>query len=203
MATTDTTRSANGAAVNSKADFIVRPAKSSDCDAILSLIRGLAEYEREPDAVENTAEQLRHDGFGPQPRFISWIAETTSTDKPSAVGFALCYYAYSTWTGTCLFLEDIYVIPEQRGCGVGMSLITTCIQYAAEQNLARVQWSALDWNTPALDFYQRIGAIQTREWVAHRMTRPIIQAFVAKYKDKYQRNGLATSTSSTSTSTSI
>lgn len=130
--------------------------------------------------------QLQADGWGAQPRFFAFMAEYESTDAAAtpispAVGFALCYYAYSTWKGTCLFLEDLYVQESHRACGVGMALMTRCIREASQRDCARVQFQALDWNAPALEFYKKVGASETREWIPIRFEREAIAAFLDKF----------------------
>jgi GNAT superfamily N-acetyltransferase len=163
--------------------YSIRLATSNDAEAILSLIQALADYERESKEVTNTAEQLRQDGWGASPKFIAWVAEWNLEDTKKVVGFALCFYNYSTWKGVCLYLEDLFVLPEYRSFGVGKSLISTCIHHAHDNNCQRVMWSALDWNVNALNFYAKLGAIETREWVTIRMTRDKIEAFVQAAKN--------------------
>jgi GNAT superfamily N-acetyltransferase len=107
--------------------------------------------------------------------------DDSNTALQPAVGFALCYYAYSTWQGTCLFLEDIYVQETFRAQGVGMALMTRCIREASQRNCARVQFQALDWNTPALEFYKKVGASETRDWIPIRFEREAIAGFLEKY----------------------
>ena len=152
-------------------------------------------------AVLLSQPQLLEDGWGANPRFFAFMAElqpatgasaeAASAVPKSAVGFALCYYAYSTWTGTCLFLEDLYVQERCRGLGVGMALMTRCIRAAKERNCARVQFQALDWNTPALDFYARIGATETRDWIPIRFDRMAIDTFLTKFDSAAQNVGSA------------
>lgn len=106
---------------------------------------------------------------------------SSSVCSTPPVGFALCYYAYSTWRGTCLYLEDLYVQSTERGRGVGMALMRRCIREAKLKGCARVQFQALDWNQPALDFYKSIGASETREWVPIRFEKDDIDRFLNKF----------------------
>ena len=110
---------------------------------------------------------------------------TPSTDSSSSgwleVGFALTYFAYSTWKGTCLYLEDIYVEPTWRGRGVGMALIRQCVEFAHSHRCQRVMWQALDWNQPAIDFYVSLGATIMKEWMSLRLTSDGIEAFRRRY----------------------
>ena len=151
---------------------------------ILELITELAIFERAPTEVTNTAEQLLEDGWGPHPRFIAFMAHT-ATSPSIAVGFALCYFSYSTWKGTCLYLEDLYVQQSCRGSGVGLALIHRCVAEAQARGCKRVQWQALDWNAPALAFYEKMGAAELREWITLRLDAQAIEAFLAKHKPVY------------------
>jgi GNAT superfamily N-acetyltransferase len=139
----------------------IRLATEADIHTILSLIHALAVYEREPDAVQIGEAELRRDGFGPQPLFECLIAED---DHGKAAGFALYFPIYSTWRGPSLHLEDLFVRPEYRGRGIGKALLARVAAVAMERGCARMQWDVLDWNTPAIDFYQSRGAILLEPW---------------------------------------
>lgn len=145
----------------------IRLATETDIPAILSLIHGLALYEREPDAVQIGETELRRDGFGPQPLFECLIAEE---ENGEAVGFALYFPIYSTWRGPSLHLEDLFVQPRHRGRGIGKTLLARVATVAIERGCARMQWDVLDWNTPAIDFYQSRGAIMLEPWRIMRVT---------------------------------
>jgi len=163
--------------------FRIRTAVKSDAPAILHLIRGLAEYEHAPEEVENTVEQLEQDGWGETPRFHAFIAEVPTSDGSfEPVSFALTYFAYSTWKGTCLYLEDLYVDPAHRAKGIGLAMIEQCVEFAHENNCQRVMWQALDWNKSAIDFYtgEKIGAIIMKEWLSLRLTKQGINDFRAR-----------------------
>src|SRR5438132_10962072 len=144
----------------------LRPATLQDVPLILSFIRELAEYEREPNAVHCSEDDLRRDGFGPNPKFRVTIAEWNS--KPA--GMALFFYNYSTWQGRPgLYLEDLFVKPEFRGKGIGKALLLHLAKIAVENNCGRYQWQVLDWNTPAIEFYKSLGAEIMKEWLTMRV----------------------------------
>jgi GNAT superfamily N-acetyltransferase len=140
----------------------IRLATVADIPLILQLIRALALYEREPDAVQATEADLLRDGFGERPCFECLIAEN---DRGQATGFALYFYNYSTWRGRQgIHLEDLFVLPEFRGQGIGKALLSRVAARAAEQGCVRLQWDVLDWNQTAIDFYQGMGAHFLTEW---------------------------------------
>ncbi|HEX6772572.1 MAG TPA: GNAT family N-acetyltransferase [Acidobacteriaceae bacterium] len=145
----------------------IRLATEADIPTILSLIHALAAYEREPDAVQIGETELRRDGFGPQPLFECLIAED---ENGKAAGFALYFPIYSTWRGPSLHLEDLFVHPQHRGRGIGKALLARVAAIAMERGCSRMQWDVLDWNTPAIDFYQSRGAIMLEPWRIMRVT---------------------------------
>jgi GNAT superfamily N-acetyltransferase len=139
----------------------IRPARASDAPQILAFIRALAIYEREPDAVAATEADLLRDGFGPNPFYFCLIAESDGIPA----GFALYFFNYSTWLGRPgLYLEDLFVLPEFRGLGLGKALLQRVAAIAVEKHCLRLQWEVLDWNTPAIDFYRAMGAEFLDEW---------------------------------------
>jgi GNAT superfamily N-acetyltransferase len=139
----------------------IRPATPDDASLMLYFIRGLAEYEREPNAVIATEEGLIRDGFGPHPKYRCLIAEWDS----APAGFALFHYNYSTWRGQPgLYLEDLFVLPEMRGKGIGKALLQKLAAIAMEENCYGLRWMVLEWNTPALEFYNSLGAELLGEW---------------------------------------
>ena len=155
----------------------IRLATSADVPLILDLIRGLAAYEREPDAVKTTEADLLRDGFGERPCFECLIAVT---DKGEAAGFALYFYNYSTWRGRSgIHLEDLFVRPQFRGCGIGKALLARVAARAAEQGCVRLQWDVLAWNQPAIDFYQELGAQFLDEWRIMRVNDQAIGALAS------------------------
>ena len=135
--------------------------RPQDLPQLLGLIKELAEYERQPDAVTVTLEELLADGFGPNPIYGFFTAKT----EDKTVGMALWYIRYSTWKGRSLYLEDIYVQPEFRGNKIGDKLLKAIAEQAIAINCKRICFQALDWNTPALNFYAKYGANQDAEWV--------------------------------------
>ena len=145
----------------------VRPAVPADVPHILAFIRELAEYEKEPDSALATQEDLLRDGFGPQPRFRCLIAEC----EGEPAGFALFFYNYSTWRGHAgIYLEDLFVRPAYRGKGVGKALFTQVGAIAVEEGCPRFEWAVLDWNKPAIDFYNSLGATAMSEWTTMRLS---------------------------------
>jgi GNAT superfamily N-acetyltransferase len=160
----------------------IRPAEPSDVPHILAFIRELAEYEREPDAVLATEADLLRDGFptdeskSPR-RFHCLIAEW----QGQPAGFALYFYNYSTWAGRAgIYLEDLFVRPEFRGKGIGKSLITHVAAIALAEGCARFEWSVLDWNQPAIDFYHQMGAVMKSEWRGMRVTGEALNNLAAQ-----------------------
>jgi GNAT superfamily N-acetyltransferase len=146
---------------------MIRPATEADIPQILALIRALAAYEREPDAVAATEADLLRDGFGPNPYFHCLMAEHDG----QTAGFALYFFNYSTWAGRPgLYLEDLFVQPELRGLGIGKALLQRVAAIAVENRCPRLQWEVLDWNTPAIEFYRSLGAEFLDEWRNVRMT---------------------------------
>ncbi len=146
--------------------LVIRAAVPTDVGVILSLIRDLATYEREPDAVVATEADLLRDGFGPSPAFEVLLAERDG----EAIGFAFYFFTYSTWRGRqCLYLEDIFVRPAHRGAGAGLALMRALAQKAVQRGCARFVWQVLDWNEPAIAFYEKLGASIQREWLTVRM----------------------------------
>jgi GNAT superfamily N-acetyltransferase len=140
----------------------LRPATRDDADLILELIQALAEYEREPNAVVATREDILRDGFGSRPKFWVIIAEWNGVPA----GFAFYFFNYSTWLGKPgLFLEDLFVKPELRGKGIGKALLAELARIAKAENCYGVKWEVLDWNQPAIDFYEKLGAKIRKEWL--------------------------------------
>lgn len=145
----------------------IRPATAEDVPQILLFVQALATYEREPDAVTATEADLLRDGFGPNPFYFCLIADTNG----HPAGFALYFFNYSTWLGRPgLYLEDLFVLPEYRGLGIGKALLQRVAAIAVERGCQRLQWEVLDWNTPAIDFYQAMGAEFMDTWRNVRMT---------------------------------
>jgi GNAT superfamily N-acetyltransferase len=164
--------------------FVIRKATRADVPSILRLVRDLAAYEREPDAVVATESDFARDGFGERPAFEVLVAEGAEDDatgaegepragaanEPKVIGFALYFFSYSTWEGRrCLYLEDLFVEPGWRGRGVGMGMMRALAATAVERGARRFVWQVLDWNAPAIAFYERLGARVLREWLTVRL----------------------------------
>jgi len=144
----------------------LRDATREDVPAILQLIRALAEYEKEPKAAVATADDLLRDGFGERPLFRVVMAEWDG----QAVGFAFYFFNYSTWQGRPgLYLEDLFVRPPHRGQGIGKALLVHLAGIALRENCGRFVWQVLDWNEPALQFYESLGARVMKEWLTMRV----------------------------------
>jgi GNAT superfamily N-acetyltransferase len=162
----------------------IRPATPADVPQILTFIRDLATYEREPDAVHATEADLLRDGFpsgsGATPRFHCLIAELE--DKTPA-GFALYFHNYSTWRGHHgIHIEDLFVPPAHRGKGIGKALLTRVAAIAHAEGCSRLQWDVLEWNTPAIGFYKQLGAKMLTDWRTMRVTNEAIPALAAQSK---------------------
>ena len=153
-------------------DFAIRPAVPDDVPVILSLIRGLAEYEKaKPEEVPANEAMLWQSLFGERPFAEALLACLDS--RP--VGFALFFHNYSTWRARPgLYLEDLFVLPEMRGRGFGKALLRELARIASERGCARMEWAVLDWNAPAIGFYKSLGAVALDEWTIFRLTEDAI-----------------------------
>ncbi|XP_060079306.1 thialysine N-epsilon-acetyltransferase-like [Ylistrum balloti] len=161
------------------ADYKIRQAVESDCEEILRLIQELADFEKMGDKVDMTVEMLRRDGFGEQKFFQCLVVEDTTAKgaEGTAVlwGYALYYYAYSTWSGRVMYLEDLYISPDKRGRGIGTKVFQQVAQIGIANDCTRMQWVALNWNKSAIDFYKARGAwdlTESEKWNVFRMDRP-------------------------------
>ena len=152
----------------------IRRGNPEDMKAVLGLIKELAEFEKEPNAVLVTVDDLIRDGFGPVPLFHVFVAEVES----EIVGIALYYYRYSTWKGKTIHLEDLVVKDKMRGTGLGYALYSEIIKQGKKDQVRRVEWNVLDWNTPAIDFYEKSGAKVLRDWYVVQMDEIGINHFV-------------------------
>jgi GNAT superfamily N-acetyltransferase len=147
--------------------FRIRRGTARDIPAILKMIQGLAEYERLTHEVSATAARLRRHGFGSKPYFETLIC----TRGRTVVGFALYYFTYSTFLARpTLYVEDLYVLPEERGKGAGKILLSAMARVARGCGCGRMEWAVLDFNRPAIQFYKRIGAKLRKEWILTRLT---------------------------------
>jgi len=144
----------------------IRIGMKTDIPFALNLVKELAAYEKAPNEVEVTIEEMTEWGFGSDKQFDFFVAAENNV----IVGLALYYYKYSTWKGKCLFLEDIIVTESQRGKGLGKLLFDKVVQVSKEQKVRRMEWQVLDWNTPAIEFYKKYDATLDGEWVNCKLT---------------------------------
>ena len=144
----------------------IRIGTKTDIPFALNLVKELAAYEKAPNEVEVTIEEMTEWGFGSDKQFDFFVAAENNV----VVGLALYYYKYSTWKGKCLFLEDIIVTESQRGKGLGKLLFDKVVQVSKEQKVRRMEWQVLDWNTPAIEFYKKYDSTLDGEWVNCKLT---------------------------------
>jgi GNAT superfamily N-acetyltransferase len=158
----------NQQGMNIQSNFEIRPARVEDVPVILELIRELAAYERAPDEVTATEEQLVDVLFGEKA-----VAEVLlAFEGKSPVGFAVFFHNFSTWLGRPgLYLEDLFVKPDKRGKGYGRALLVDLAKVARDRGCGRMEWAVLDWNEPAIKFYRSLGAKPMEEWTVFRLTR--------------------------------
>ena len=150
----------------------IRNATEADSALILSFVRHLAEFEREPKAVVATEQDLLRDGFGPEPKFRCVIAEWNNVPA----GFAFFFYNYSTWRGQPgLYLEDLFVLPQMRDKGIGKALLKHLAQIALRENCYGIRWLVLEWNEPAIKFYERLGAETLDAWETMLIMGPALE----------------------------
>lgn len=153
--------------------MIIRKGEKKDMARVLELIKELAEFEKEPEAVEITVADLERDGFSENPLFHTFVAEINGMIE----GIALYYNRYSTWKGKTIHLEDLIVTANMRGKGIGQALYSRIMQQAKEDNVKRVEWAVLDWNTPAVEFYKKSGATVFNEWRIVQMNQEQLLAY--------------------------
>src|SRR5882672_2708593 len=155
----------------------IRRGTQRDVLVILRLIRGLAEYERLAHEMVATASQIRRHGFGRRRYFETLICRRGGTP----VGFALYFFTYSTFLGRpTLYLEDLFVLPEERGRGAGRALLAELARIARRRGCGRMEWAVLDWNKSSIRFYKRLGAKLRRDWILTRLSGPALRRLCAK-----------------------
>ena len=155
---------------------MIREAKISDVPAIYQLIIDLAVYEKEPDAVIASPDDIKENLFGANPVAFCHVAEV----EGKVVGIAIWFLNYSTWLGKAgLYLEDLFVNPEYRGKGLGLELMKTLAKLCVERGYERFQWWVLDWNEPSINFYKAIGAEAMDEWTVYRLSGNALRSFAA------------------------
>jgi GNAT superfamily N-acetyltransferase len=153
--------------------MIIRKGTPQDMPTVLELIKELAAFENEPDAVVVTVKDLESDGFGTAPLFNTFVAEVNG----KIIGMALFYFRYSTWKGKTIHLEDLIVTESMRGTGAGSLLYKEVFKFARVQNVRRVEWAVLNWNTPAIAFYEKTGARVFDNWRVAQMDEEGITNF--------------------------
>lgn len=151
---------------------VIRKGKEQDLPMVLELVKELAVFEKAPNEVEVTVNEMRDWGFGKQPLFEFFVLEKNG----SIVAMALYYYKYSTWKGKCLFLEDIIVTESERKNGYGQLLFNEVMQVAKTEQVRRMEWQVLDWNTAALEFYKKYNSLFDAEWINCKLTYGQLQA---------------------------
>lgn len=154
-------------------DIKIRKGTKEDLPQVLGLVKELAVYERAPNEVEVTVEEMQDWGFGKDHIFEFFVAE----DGSKIVGISLYYYKYSTWKGKCLFLEDIIVTENYRRYGLGSKLFNEVARVAKQQKVRRMEWQVLEWNVTALNFYKKYEANFDDEWVNCKLTYDQLQSF--------------------------
>ncbi len=157
-------------------DILIRKATQQDMPQVLDLIKELATFEKEPDAVIVTVDELIREGFGDSPLFTCFVAETNQ----QIVGMALCYFRFSTWKGRTVHLEDLIVKEEMRGKGIGEQLYAEVLQFAHKNKVKRLEWAVLNWNTPAITFYERTGAKVLKDWYIAQMDEEGLSKYLEK-----------------------
>jgi GNAT superfamily N-acetyltransferase len=156
--------------------FKIRNAQKEDMPAVLSLIKELAVFEKEPDAVEVTVKDLEEDGFGDHPAFHCFVATVNSKIE----GIALIYNRYSSWKGKIIHLEDLIVSQAMRGTGIGTALLDSVVKYSYKLGVKRINWEVIDWNKNAITFYEKKGAKVLRDWDVVWLDEAAIKNYVEK-----------------------
>ena len=154
--------------------FIIREGQKKDAQSVLDLIIELAVFEKEPDAVKITVDDLLRDGFSEYPKFKLFVAVEDSV----VIGIALFYERYSTWKGKTIHLEDLMVTKSKRKIGAGKALYTAVLKYAHEHNFNRVAWEVIDWNINAINFYKSTGATYLSDWSVVQMDKDSLEKFI-------------------------
>ncbi len=156
--------------------MVIRKGTKEDVSSILSLIKELAVFEKEPEAVIVTEADLLRDGFSENPLYYTFIAE----ENGEVIGMALYYYRYSTWKGKTIHLEDLIVRENKRGTGAGFGLYKKIIEQGKLDDVKRIEWNVLDWNTNAINFYEKSGAKVLDDWRVVQMDENRIEMFIKK-----------------------
>lgn len=154
-------------------EITIRTATAKDVPAMMTLVRELAEFEKAPDEVANTNAKMTEEGFGQNPAFQAIVAEVGN----SVIGMSVFYYSYSTWKGKSIYIDDIIVNEAFRGKGIGSKLMEATILRAKQENVGKLHWQVLDWNEPAIRFYQKYEAVFDPEWVNCSISRDRLAKF--------------------------
>jgi GNAT superfamily N-acetyltransferase len=155
-------------------EILIRKGLKTDLQSALNLIKELADYEKAPDEVTVTVTEMERDGFGPNPVFNFFVAESDN----EIIGIALYYIKYSTWKGKCIFLEDIIVTEKYRKHGIGKKLFDEVVKVAQEMKMKRLEWQVLEWNKPAIEFYKKLNANFDSEWLNCKLNEKQIQNYI-------------------------
>ncbi|MDX6747404.1 GNAT family N-acetyltransferase [Polaribacter sp. PL03] len=155
-------------------DFKVRLGEEKDMQSVFNLITELAIFEKEPEAVEITVEDLIRDGFSDKPKFKVFVAE----QENNIIGIALFYERFSTWKGRAIHLEDLIVTKSKQKIGAGKALYSAVLKYAHDNNFNRVAWEVIDWNSNAIDFYKSTGATYLNDWSVVQMNKENLAKFI-------------------------
>ncbi|MBN4070184.1 GNAT family N-acetyltransferase [Olleya sp. AH-315-F22] len=157
-------------------DYTIREALEKDMPQVLNLIKELALFEKEPNAVEVTVQDLQKDGFGEHPEFKCFVAECNKKVE----GIALVFKRYSTWKGSILHLEDLVVSERMRGLGLGTALLDKVVKYGNDLGVKRINWEVLDWNEKAIKLYEKKGAKILRDWDVVHLNEQGIKNYISK-----------------------
>ena len=155
-------------------NFTLRLAEKKDMESVLNLITELAVFEKEPDAVDITVDDLIREGFSNPPKFRVYVAEQENI----IIGIALFYERFSTWKGRTLHLEDLIVTKSKQKIGAGKALYTAVLKYAYDHNFNRVAWEVIDLNSNAIDFYKSTGATYLNNWSVVQMNKENLEKFI-------------------------
>jgi len=155
-------------------NFTIRDAYIEDMPSVLKLVKELAHFEKESNAVIVTTKDLEKDGFGKHPLFKCFVAEMENV----IVGMAICYPRYSTWKGPTIHLEDLIVTENKRGLKIGNALYKKVIEYGYNKGVERIEWAVLDWNEPAIKFYESTGANVLRDWDTAQIDRASMKKYL-------------------------
>jgi GNAT superfamily N-acetyltransferase len=169
--------------MNEKPSFVIRSVREKDVSELIMLVKELAKYERLVNQFEATPQLYIKHGFGGEPIFKALIVENLDSGGPKSLGMAIYFFTFSTFLGKpTLYLEDLFVLPEYRGRGIGKAMLLELTKIAAEADCGRMEWSVLNWNKPSIAFYLSLGAKPMDEWTVYRLDRPGIKKLAESEK---------------------